>query len=93
MSKPTGYWGWRVRNPRLPAPTEFRTMPDGGTKVVWEGVTHDWWEVEFGCFIWDAEGRPVGGWIGENFHDPDYFSRDVSLETERDLTRALAQYV
>lgn len=61
MSKPTGYWGWRVRNPRLPAPTEFRTMPDGGTKVVWEGVTHDW--------------------------------RDVSLETERDLTRALAQYV
>ena len=67
MSKPKGYWAWRIANPRLPAPTEFRTMPDGGT--------------------------PVGGWIGENYHDPDYFSRDVSLETERDLTRALAQYV
>ena len=93
MSKPKGYWAWRIANPNLPAPTEFRAMPDGGTKVVWEGVAHGWWEVEFGYFVWDAEGRPVGGEFGENFHDPDYFSRDVSLETERDLARALAQYV
>ena len=62
MSKPTGYWAWRIANPNLPAPTEFRAMP-------------------------------VGGEFGENFHDPDYFSRDVTLETERDLTRALAMYV
>lgn len=92
MSKPTGYWAWRIANPNLPAPTEFRAMPDGGMKVVWEGVTHDWREIEFGYFIWDADGNPVGGEFGENFHDPDYFSRDVSLETEDDLTRALAMY-
>lgn len=67
MSKPKGYWAWRIANPSLPAPTEFRAMPDGGT--------------------------PVEGGVDENFHDPDYFSQDFSLTTERDLTRALAQYV
>ncbi len=63
----TGYDAWREQNLRLPFPSEFRTMPDGGT--------------------------PVGGHIDENFHDPDYYSRDFSLTTERDLTQALAQYV
>ena len=89
----TGYDAWREHNLRLPFPSEFRTMPDGGIKVIREKVTRDWRELEFGYFVRDAEGRPVGGHPDENFHDPDYYSRDFPLTTERDLTQALAQYV
>lgn len=89
----TGYDAWREQNLRLPFPSEFRTMPDGGIKVIWEDVIRDWWELEYGYFTWNADGTPVGGHIDENFHDPDYCSRDFSLTTERDLAQALAQYV
>lgn len=84
----TGYDARREQNLRLPFPSEFRTMPDGGIKVI-----RNWWELEYGYFTWNADGSPVGGRIDENFHDPDYCSRDFSLTTERDLTQALAQYV
>lgn len=93
MNAKTGYEAWREQNLRLPYPSEFRMPPDGGTKVIWEEVAKGWWELEFGYFVWDADGNPVGGNFCENFHDPDYFSRDFSLTNERDLTQALAQYV
>lgn len=93
MTTKTGYDAWREQNLRLPFPDEFRTLPDGGTKMIWESLTKGWWELSFGYFIWDADGVPVGGHFDENFHDAGHFSRDFSLTNERDLTQALAQYV
>ena len=93
MNAKTGYDAWRERNLRLPFPTEFRAMPDGGTKAIWVNVTHGWWELEYGYFVWAEDGTPVGGHFDENYSDPDYFSQDFPLASERDLTRALAQYV
>lgn len=51
MSAKTGYEAWREHNLRLPSPSEFRTLPDGGIKVIREDFIRDWWELEFGYFV------------------------------------------
>ncbi len=88
-----GYEGWRERNRRFPSPDEVITLPDGGTKAIWNNIEKGWYSL-YASFTWDADGRPVEGSMEEQaIGDPDYYSRNLTLNSEGDLTLTLANYL
>lgn len=89
----TGYEAWREQNPTLPFPTEFRTLPDGSTKAIWRDLERGWYSL-YADFTWDADGNPVNGQMDEEaIGQPDYYSRNLTLNCEDDLTLTLTNYL
>lgn len=92
MTAKTGFEAWRERNPALPAPDEFRTPPDGGTKVIWRNLERGWYSL-YADFTWDQNGTPLGGGgTEEAIGDPDYWSRGLGIPDEQVLAGVLADY-
>lgn len=92
MTTKTGYDAWREKNLRLPFPDEFRTLPDGGARVIWNHLKKGWYEV-YVEFSWGPDGAPLGG-DGEEeaVGQPDYWSRSLGIPDERVLANVLADY-
>lgn len=89
----TGYEAWREQNLRLPFPDEFRTLPDGSTKVIWRDLERGWYSL-YADFTWDADENPVNGQMDEEaIGQPDYYSRNLTLNCEDDLTLTLTNYL
>ena len=92
MNANAGFEAWREKNLRLPLPDEFRIMSDGSVKAIWNNIESGWYSL-YASFTWDADGRPVGGTMEEEaIGQPDYYSRNLTLNSEDDLTLTLAHY-
>lgn len=93
MSAKTGFEAWREKNLALPFPDEVITLPNGGTKVIWNALEKGWYSL-YASFTWDTDGRPVEGTMEEEaIGQPDYYSRSLTLLNEDALTQTLAGYM
>lgn len=93
MNAKAGFEAWREKNLRFPSPDGIISLPDGGTKAIWNALEKGWYQL-YASFTWDADGRPVGGTMEEEaIGQPDYYSRNLTLLSEDALTETLAGYM